>query len=190
MAGDDGVREASSPRLALLRGINVGGHNRVSMAELRDVCHSLGWEGVRTYVQSGNVVFRGAGPDAELEDALQAALERRLQVSPPVIIRDLVRWAAYLATDPFPKIVSIEPNRVLLAVSKAVPSATASEVLQARANAGERIARAGDGFWIHFPEGSGRSRITPAILDRAFGSPVTTRNWRTVLALRDLADDA
>lgn len=168
---------------ALLRGVNVGGHNRVPMPELRALCAELGWADVRTYVQSGNVVFAAEGEPAALEGALEAGIERRFGFSVPVLVRPAAAWAGYAAGNPFPGASETEPNRVMLALSRHPPHPDAADALRERAADGERIARVGDALWIHYPGGSGRSRITPAQLDRLAGSAVTTRNWRTVQQL-------
>lgn len=173
--------------VALLRGINVGGHNKVPMAELRALCAELGWEEVQSYVQSGNLVFESAGPPARLETELERAIERRFELSIAVIVRAAADWPAYVAGNPFPGASESAPNAVMLALSKAPPKAGAVEGLLERAADGERVERVGDAHWIHYAGGSARSKISPGLLDRLVGSPVTTRNWRTVLKLDELA---
>lgn len=173
--------------IALLRGINVGGGNRVPMADLRALCEGLGWEEVRTYIQSGNLLFAAAGKPARLEAALEEAIEGEFGLAIPVIVRAGADWPGYVAANPFPKASESEPNRVMLALSKKPPAAGAVERLRERAAAGERIERAGGALWIHYAGGSARSKLSPSVLDRLAGSPVTTRNWRTVLELDELA---
>jgi uncharacterized protein (DUF1697 family) len=77
-------------------------------------------------------------------------------------------------------------RRVLLALSKRPPGADAARELQQRATLGERVIRKGDAIWVHYAGGIGRSKLTPAILDRCVGSPVTARNWRTALKLDEM----
>jgi uncharacterized protein (DUF1697 family) len=178
--------QLSAP-IALLRGINVGGHNPLGMAELRALCGPLGWDDVRSHIQSGNLVFRAAGPPADLEAALEGAIERGPGLSIPVIVRTAEAWAGYVALDPYPEAVAREPNLVMLALSKRPPRAGVVEALRERADAGERVEPIGDALCIHYAGGAGRSRLPPALLDRFVGSPVTTRNWRTVLRLREMA---
>lgn len=173
--------------VALLRGINVSGHNGVPMAELRSLCVGLGWGDVQTYIQSGNVVFRADGAAAALEEELERAIERRFGFPVPVMVRAAADWPGYVEGNPYPEASGAEPNRVMLALSKAPPKEGAVEGLRERAADGERIARVGDALWIHYAGGSGKSKLTPALLDRLVGSPVTTRNWRTVLRLGELA---
>jgi uncharacterized protein (DUF1697 family) len=173
--------------IALLRGINVGGGNRLPMADLRALCADLGWFEVQTYVASGNVVFRASGSGGELEEALERAITDRFGLSIVTIVRTAPTWATYVASNPFPEASEAQPSRLMLALSKYQPKEDAVPVLQARAVDGERVARAGDALWIHYAGGAARSKISPGLIDRSAGSPVTTRNWRTVLRLHAMA---
>lgn len=176
--------------IALLRAVNVGGRNRLPMADLRELCGGIGWRGVRTYIQSGNVVFAadGTGDDAKRHEVdLERAIRERFELDVPAVVRSLDRWLGYLKGNPFPEAAESEPSRVLLMLSKAPPKDEAVEALRERAKDGERIERVDDAIWIHHPGGVGRSKLTPVLLDRLVGSPVTARNWRTAIRLRDLA---
>ena len=172
--------------VALLRGINVSGRNRVPMAELRPLCEELGWSAVRTYIQSGNVVFEAKGEGAALEAALEKAIQTRFGLSIPVIVRAAKQWPAYIGANPFPQAAEGEPNRLMLCLSKTKPAGDCAEALQARAKDGEQVRLVGDAVYIHFPGGSGSSKLSPSLIDRLVGSPVTARNWRTVLTLQEM----
>lgn len=176
--------------IALLRGINVGGHNKLPMAKLRALCTELGWVDPRTYIQSGNLIFAAPGTAAGLEDALEQAIEDRFGLTVPAIVRAASAWPAYIDQNPFPRASEEAPNLVMLALSRNPPAADAEFRLRERASESERVSRTGDTLWIHYGDGSGRSKLTPALLDRAAGSPVTTRNWRTVLKLGEMASEA
>ena len=173
--------------IALLRAVNVGGR-RLPMAELRAVCAALGWEAVATYIQSGNVVFSAAGRPEGFEAQLEKAIAERFGLEVPVIVRTAAQWAGYRAANPFPQAARDAPNRLQLLVSKRPPKQDAAAKLMERAQAGEAVAAAGGALWFHFPEGIARSKLTPALIDRACGSPSTGRNWRTVLHLGAMAD--
>lgn len=175
-----------SKYVALLRGINVGGNNKLPMAELRALCAELGWEKVETYIQSGNVVFEAKGGVAALETALEKEIERHFGLSISVIVRSAKDWPAHLSGNPFPKAAEDEPNRLMLGLPKLVPNEDAAELLQERARDGEQVRLAGDALWIHFPGGAGTSKLSPVLIDRLVGSPVTMRNWRTLLKLREM----
>ena len=158
------------------------------MAALRALCAGLGWQDVATYIQSGNVVFTGDGEPDALEKQLEDAIAARFGFDVPVIVRTAAQWAHYPPGNPFPKAAKGEPNRLMLLLSKRPPEKGAEDVVQARATAQEAVKRAGDALWIHFPGGSGTSKLTPSLIDRAIGSPATSRNHRTVVTLMEMLD--
>lgn len=173
--------------VALLRAVNVGGR-KLPMAELRALCAALGWRDVATYIQSGNVVFTADGKPEKIEKQLEAAVAKQYGFEAPVIVRTAAQWAHYPPGNPFPQAAKDEPNRLMLLLSKRPPEKGAEDLIQARAMAGEVVKRAGDALWIHFPEGSGTSKLTPSLIDRAIGSPATSRNYRTVATLKEMLD--
>lgn len=172
--------------IALLRAVNVGGR-KLPMAQLRALCAELGWEDARTYIQSGNVVFSAPGEGMEIEGRLEAAIKERFGMDVPVMVRTPVQWSGYVSANPFPDAARDEPNRLQLLVSKRPPDKDAADTLMERAQAGEMIKAAGGALWFHFPEGVGTSKLTPALIDKAAGSASTSRNWRTVLKLLEMA---
>jgi uncharacterized protein (DUF1697 family) len=138
--------------------------------------------------------FVGAGfrhhagaPAASLEAELERGIERRFGLSIPIFVRAGADWPAYVKGNPYPEASQKEPNLVMLVLSKAPPNGDAVEGLREHALSGERIVQVGDGLWIHYASGVGRSKLSPALLDRLVGSPVTARNWRTVLKLDEMA---
>ncbi|HYG47402.1 MAG TPA: DUF1697 domain-containing protein [Allosphingosinicella sp.] len=172
--------------IALLRAVNVGGR-KLPMAELRDLCAELGWEDVETYIQSGNVVFTAPGEAGAIGTGLEEAIEERFRLDVPVVVRTASQWADLIAANPFPDVARDEPTRLQLLLSKRPLDGDAAHRLMARADAGERVEAAGGALWFHFPAGVGRSKLTPSLIDRAAGSPSTSRNWRTVLKLGEMA---
>ncbi|HYJ30331.1 MAG TPA: DUF1697 domain-containing protein [Allosphingosinicella sp.] len=171
--------------VALLRAVNVGGR-KLPMAELRALCGEIGWEDVATYIQSGNVVFSAAAVAGALETQLEGAIAKSFGMDVPVIVRTAAQWKRYAPSNPFPQAAKAAPNRLMLFLAKHPPAAGAEEAIQAKAAAGEQVRRAGDALWIHFPEGSGTSKLTPALIDRAIGSPATSRNHNTVVKLEEM----
>ena len=169
--------------IALLRGINVTGKNKIPMAELRSLAAGLGWRSVNTYIQSGNVVFEASGAGGKFETLLEDAISKRFELSIPVVVRSARAWRTYVANNPFTKECETRPNLVHLAVSKKRPNKGAVEQLNAQAQSGERVVAIEDALFIDYPGGAGKSKLTPALFDRLVGSPVTARNWRTVLRL-------
>ena len=177
------AREREVLHVALLRGINVGGNKRVPMAELRALAEGLGWRGVRTCIQSGNVVFAAAGPAPVLEGALEKAIVRHFGFDVPVIVRLGAQWLEWAKASPFRKAETERPNLLHLGVSKAAPAAGAAKGLAPHGTRGERVAIRDGAIWIDYAEGVARSKLTPAVLDRVVGSTVTLRNWKTVQAI-------
>ncbi|WP_444854214.1 DUF1697 domain-containing protein [Sphingosinicella sp.] len=173
--------------MALLRAVNVGGR-KLPMAELRAHCAEIGWSNVRTYIQSGNVVFDADCGPAEAEAALEARIKQDYGYDAPTIVRTAAQWRRFAPACPFPEAARETPNYLLMLLAKQPIAAGAVEAIQARATAGEIVRRAGDALWIHFPSGSGTSKLTPSQIDKAIGSPATSRNHRTVVTLQEMLD--
>ena len=173
--------------VALLRAVNVGGR-KLPMANFRKQVAELGWENVATYIQSGNVVFDANCGPAEAEAALETLIRTHHGYEAPAIVRTRDQWAACPGGNPFPDAAHDTPNYLLMLVAKQKINAEAAELIQARATAGEQVKKVGETLWIHFPEGSGTSKLTPALIDKAVGSPATSRNYRTVCTLLDMLD--
>ena len=174
-------------RLALIRGINVGGR-MLPMAALRALCEGLGWREVRTYIASGNVLFEADGAREDQEAALEAAIAARFPFQVPVIVRTASQWAGIPDTNPFKDAARDAPNRLLLFVSKRSPPDEAEARLQQRATIGERVRQVGDLVWIHFPDGIAQSKLSPTLIDKMFESPATSRNYRTVVKLKEMLE--
>ena len=189
--GDEGqifaTVSAMTRMVALLRAVNVGGR-KLPMAEFRGHVAALGWENVATYIQSGNVVFDAECSAAEAEAAIEALIRTHYGYEAPAIVRTRAEWAAYPDGNPFPEVARDTPGYLLMLLSKQPPHADAAEVIQTRAIAGERAKHVGDALWIHFPQGSGTSKLTPALIDKAIGSTATSRNYRTVCTLLDMLE--
>jgi len=171
--------------VALLRAVNVGGR-KLPMAELRALCAELGWEKVATYIQSGNIVFGADGKAEAAEAVLEEAIRQRFGFEVPTIVRTAATWRRYAPANPFPEAARDTPNYLLMLLSKRPPATGAVAAIQTKAAAGEMVRQAGDAIWIHFPTGSGTSKITPAVIDKAIGSPATSRNYRTVVTLQEM----
>ncbi len=174
-------------KVALLRAINVGGR-MLPMADLRAICADLGWRNVRTYIASGNLLFDAEGAAAANEAALEAAIAARFPFKVPVVVRTGKQWAGYPDSNPFIEEAREAPNRLLMLLSKQPPADGAAQAIAQKAAAGERVERAGDALWIYFPEGSGTSKLTPSAIDKAIGSPATSRNYRTVVKLKEMLE--
>jgi uncharacterized protein (DUF1697 family) len=182
--------------VALLRGINVGGRNKVAMADLRDVVAGLGHTDVSTYIQSGNVLFTADPGDAGTS-ALAAAITGTLGVNAPVVVVSRDELAEAIAANPFPD--EADPKRVHAVMLSAAPGAEAAakidEALARSAAKGARdeLATVGRTLYLHTPDGFGNSELAAAVL-RIVTSPRagvtgTARNWATMTRLLDLCGD-
>ena len=177
--------------VALLRAINLAGRAAVAMSDLRDLFTALGFTGVRTLLQSGNVVFRSpARSIATIERTLEAEAVERLGVPTEFFIRTAAEWQRLVANNPFAEEARSDPGHLLAMVLKRTPAQKDVEALQA-AIKGREIVRAGEKHaYIVYPDGVGRSRLTNALIERTLGTRGTGRNWNTVLKLAALLSEA
>ena len=178
--------------IALLRGINVGGHNRLKMAALRSNLEGLGLRNVRTYIQSGNVVFDvdADGLDPGVCDALGEQIASRIQEKrgfrPRVLVFPAERLTAAMEANPFPE-AEAEPRRLHLFFLARAPAEPDVAAIEESAASTERWAIRDDVFYLHAPDGIGRSKLVSK-LEKQLGVAATARNWRTILKLREMID--
>ena len=181
MSGGDG------PVIVLLRGINVGGKNRLPMVELARLLEGLGLQDVETYIQSGNAVGRCVGEAAStLGETLAAAIEERHGFRPRVLVIGADRLSEAVDANPFPE-ASTEPGSLHLVFLARPPPSPDLDSLAKIASASERFHLARDVFYLHTPDGFGRSKLA-ANVEKLLGVAATARNWRTVTKLREMVD--
>lgn len=176
--------------IALLRGINVGGANRLPMAELRDELSRLGFEDPATYIASGNVVF-GADDDPDADHA--AALAGRIATTiethhgfrPRVLVLPAAGFREAMEANPFPEAES-EPKTLHLYFLAGQPVDVDAPALEAVASPTERWKLGDHVLYLHTPDGLGRSKLA-ARLESLLGVPATARNWRTVTRVWEMA---
>jgi uncharacterized protein (DUF1697 family) len=173
------VTDRSAGQVALLRGINVGGHNLVPMPRLRAVFEGLGLDAVRTHLQSGNVVFRSEREPEDVAAEAERALHRELGLTIRVVVRTHAELGRVLRADPFP---GADPSRHMVTFLSAAPPKDAADRLGALARSGEQIVAGRHEVHVFYPEGAGRSNVSGAVLEKS-GLVATTRNWRTVTRL-------
>jgi uncharacterized protein (DUF1697 family) len=172
--------------IALIRGINVGGANKVAMADLRAIVASLGHTDVATYIQSGNVIFTApAGNDGRLADALASTIERELGLRLTVVMRTVPELRACLAANPFPEVTEL--SRVLVTFLSAVPLGAAAASLEPERFLPDRFQLLGAEMYAHYPNGSGRSKLNLDYFEKRLGVRGTARNLNTVAKLIELA---
>jgi uncharacterized protein (DUF1697 family) len=172
--------------VALLRGINLAGKRRVPMAQLRELLTDRGYEDVRTHLQSGNVVLRAPARAPRLERDLAAAIETEFGFTVPVVVRSAAQLAAVITEDPFGDVVT-EPKLYQVSFLAGRAPAGTEQRLQKLAAGAERVAVRGREVYTWHPDGIARSKLGTALGNRAMGVVTTTRNFRTVCALAELA---
>jgi uncharacterized protein (DUF1697 family) len=176
-----------SVHIALLRGINVGGHNMVAMSDLRDLFGALGLAGATSLLQSGNLVFQsGQLTGAALEHLLEVETAKRLNVSADYFVRSAAEWDKIVARNPFPEEAKNDPGHLVVMFLKKAPPAKRLDALQAAIEGPEKISAAGKQLYIVYPAGIGRSKLTGALIEKTLGSRGSGRNWNTVLKLAAL----
>ncbi|MDX6513854.1 MAG: hypothetical protein QOE36_3358 [Gaiellaceae bacterium] len=178
----------SSPQtvVALLRGINLGSHNRVAMADLRELVEEVGGEDVRTYLQSGNVVFRSPEKPAELEATLAQGIKRALGIDVSVVVRTKRQLQKMVADNPFAK---ADAKTLHVALLAAKPKAPAARKLLEGSFEPDRVELAGREVYLHCPNRYGRTKLSNSFIEKQLGVRATTRNWKTITSLAELAQD-
>jgi uncharacterized protein (DUF1697 family) len=174
--------------IALLRAVNLGSHNKVGMADLRTCLERQGFVGVRTLLQSGNVVLGGGRlRGAALERRLEATARAALGLDTPFIVRTRDEWDALVAANPFPREAADDPGHLLLFCLKEAPPPDAESRIRAAVKGRERVRVDGRQAYVVYPDGVGQSKLTVTVLERWLGGRGTGRNWNTVLKLQALA---
>jgi uncharacterized protein (DUF1697 family) len=168
-------------QVALLRGVNVGGRNKIPMAELRAVFESLGHTDVSTFIASGNVIFTTAKTISAT--TIEAAIEQQFSMTITVMLRTPSELAKALKANPF---AGADPSTLHLGFMATKPAAATVKQLDAERFAPDEFAIHGRELYLHLPNGLGRSKLPPYI-DRRLMVPVTVRNWNTVNKLVELS---
>jgi uncharacterized protein (DUF1697 family) len=172
--------------VALLRAVNVGGRT-VGMADLRRGFEGLGLSRVRTYVQSGNVVFDAEGADPrEHAAAIERLIARDHGLEAKVLVLTAREMTAIAAANPFAG-AGTDAKSLHATFLFAPADVAAFAALTLPARGGERAALIGQVVYLHLPHGYGRSKLSNAYFERALKTSATTRNWRTVLTLAELS---
>lgn len=178
--------------IALIRGINVGTGHRVAMGALREMLAGLGYSDVRTLLNSGNAVFRSNDSPKNVSEAISKGLAEQLKVPAEVIVRSRDQVVRAIAADPFGAVAAEGSKHFLGFLADRPPAATVKKIaeLGESADTAPDIARFVDGaLYLWCPNGISKATFKKLNWDRAFGTPVTIRNWNTVTKLVNLAED-
>ena len=173
--------------VALLRGINVGGNNILPMKDLARMFSDAGCANVRTYIQSGNVIFEKASGAQKIADAIAANIEKRFGFRVPLILRTSEQLRSAIRENPF---LAAAPDQKWLHVYflAAAPSARTIATLDPNRSAPDAFQVRGQEIYLHLPNGMGRSKLTNAYFDSKLSTTCTARNWATVLKLAEMME--
>lgn len=173
--------------VSLLRGINVGGNNKVPMNELKELCTSLGFRDVATYIQSGNVVCCTDAKDmAQVTRQIEDAFAQKFGFRVNIIVRTKDELDAIIANNPFENQPKKESKWVLVLFLANRPEKASLEDLRKVYSGPEEYYLIGQELYIYYPEGMGRSKFTLPLIEKKLKTSGTGRNWNTVLQLQKM----
>lgn len=174
--------------IALLRGINVGGNNKLPMKELVTILAGLGLRNVKTYIQSGNVVFQSDRTDTlTLSSEITAAIGKSHGFRPQIFMLTIPELQTAIAANPFPA-GEPEPKSLHLFFLDAPPQNPDWQMLETLKATNERFALIDKVFYLHAPDGIGRSKLAEKFA-RGWNVGITARNWRTVTLMLEMAKE-
>jgi uncharacterized protein (DUF1697 family) len=176
--------------ISMLRGVNLGQHNRIKMEELRAMYASLKLEDPRTYVQSGNVIFRTKKKNSpQLAKKIQSAIQKKFGCSPEVVLRTAEEMRRAVTANPFPAQTQVEPDKVLVTFLSAEPPGQVATNLDKFKDLPEKLQLRGRELYIYFPHGAGRSKLPWSTVDKLLQVTGTARNWNSVQAMLRIAEE-
>jgi uncharacterized protein (DUF1697 family) len=176
------VKPVNTPHAALLRGVNVSGKNMLPMKELARMFSDAGCANVRTYIQSGNVVFEAPPGAPGIAEAIQTKIEKRYGYRVPVILRTSAQLLKTIRDNPFLKAGAHEKTLYVYFLAH-TPDAGAIAALDPARSTPDAFQVRGQEIYLHLPNGMGRSKLTNAYFDSKLSTICTARNWATVLKL-------
>jgi uncharacterized protein (DUF1697 family) len=175
--------------IGMLRGVNVGGSQKIKMETLKTVCTSLGLRDVQTYIQSGNIVFGEVGGDpGNLARRLEDAIESSFGFRPAVILRTASELRKVIAKNPFAGRTGIEPSKLLIVFMASAPTRTARDQVLAMPCDPEEIQINGRELYVYYPNGMARPKIPLARIEKTLQCASTGRNLNTVSKLMAIAE--
>jgi len=171
----------------MLRGINVSGQKKIRMADLRSLYESLGLINVRSYLQSGNVIFDSEEENVEkLKDAIEAQIESTFGFSVPVLIQTSEDFQRAIKEHPF---AEEEAIRVLVTFLYESPEKSKLEELSQHEDKVDKFAIGEQEIFLFCPDGYGRTKLSNNFFEKKLGVIATTRNWKSVNALYEMASE-
>lgn len=175
--------------ISMLRGVNVGGHNKIKMEALRELYESLKLKSAQTHVQSGNVIFLSDDKNlARLGQRIQDGIERNFGFRPEVVLRTSTEFRHVIARNPFASRHGIDPARLLVVFLACDPGKPAGDKLLKLDTHGEELHYQGSELYIYFQNGIGKTKLSWPALEKVLNTPSTGRNWNSVIKMLAIAE--
>ncbi len=173
--------------IAMLRGVNVGGHNTIKMDALQGLCQGLGFRNVETYVQSGNIVFQTATDNpAVLSKRIGETVLHSFGFNIPVIVRTSKEMRNVIGNNPFLKEKGIDSFKLHVTFLSETAQKGSEKKLETLATSPDRFYPASHEIYLYCPGGYGRTRLSNNAIEKALSVEATTRNWKTTNALFEM----
>ena len=173
--------------ISLLRGINVGAHKRIKMEQLRASFEALGLDQVKTYIQSGNVIFKAAKlSPSKLSKQIEERILSDFGFPVSVVSRTVDEMAKTIGNNPFLKERGVDQEKLHVMFLSEAPAAAALKKLVELTAAPDQSRCLGREIYLYLPNGAGESSLMKSSLDRVLSVVTTTRNWRTVNAIHQM----
>lgn len=166
--------------IALLRGINVSGKNKLPMADLRTLCEGLGWQQVQSYIQSGNLKFALDNHQPTAAQDLSVAIKEKYGYKVPVLVRSQAYFQEVLDNPFLAEDAGLDPKTLHVTFLEQAPLAAKISTLQTKEHKGDQWKIVHDRVYVYCANGYGRSKLTNQYLEKHLGQCATTRNWKTV----------
>ncbi len=174
--------------IAMLRGINVSGREKIKMADLRAYLSELDWQDLNTYIQSGNIVFRAeVATESLLAKVLADKIREKYEFDVPVLVKTQADVEAVVNENPFPKADGYDSKYLHVTFLAKAPTEAAIEVVKAVSHEPEQFIWRGTHLYLYAPKGYGRAKLNNNFLERKLDVQATTRNWKTVNKLLEMA---
>lgn len=175
--------------ISILRGVNLGGRNSIKMAALRELLLANGFQSVETYIQSGNIVYQHAATNpVELSARIKDLIQNAFGFEVPVITLTASALQTIVAGNPFPENKDLDPATLHVTFLAEKPQVADVEKLEAGNYRPDAFEIADAAVYLHCPEGYGNTKLSNKFLEGKLQTTATTRNWKTTLALLEIAE--
>ena len=174
--------------IAILRGINVSGQKKVLMEDLREMLKEMKLQDAKTYIQSGNIVFKSDGKlsNEKLAAKIEAGIKKKFGFDVPVIVRSEKEWEKAMASNPFLKDKKVNPERMYITFLSAPPEKKLADELKTFSSPPDQFHINGAEIFLHCPISYGETKLSNNFFEKKLKVIATTRNWKTVNTLLEM----